>query len=83
MMMLKKKDGDDYDCKKEMVMIVKKKDGDDDGCKEEKMMLLKNNGDDDDCNEEKMPEEPIRDLQRALTQPRNIGATATRAFCNL
>ena len=51
--------------------------GGDDDAPEEK------NGDDDDCKEEKMPEEPIRDLQRALTQPRNIGATATRAFCNL
>ena len=59
-------------------------DGDDDDCKEKKMMMLKKkDGDDDDCKEEKMPEEPIRDLQRALTQPRNIGATATRAFCNL
>ena len=59
--------------------------GDDVDCKGEKMMVLlkKKNGDDDDCKEEKMPEEPIRDLQRALTQPRNIGATATRAFCNL
>ena len=47
------------------------------------IMLKKKDGDDDDCKEEKMPEEPIRDLQRALTQPRNIGATATRAFCNL
>ena len=51
--------------------------GGDDDAPEEK------NGDDDDYKEEKMPEEPIRDLQRALTQPRNIGATATRAFCNL
>ena len=47
------------------------------------ILLKKKDGDDDDCKEEKMPEEPIRDLQRALTQPRNIGATATRAFCNL
>ena len=66
------------------MMVLKKKDGDGDDCKEEKMMMLKKkDGDDDDCKEEKMPEEPIRDLQRALTQPRNIGATATRAFCNL
>ena len=45
-------------------------------------MLKKKDGDDDE-KMEKMPEDPIRDLQRALTQPRNIGATATRAFCNL
>ena len=33
------------------------------------------------ARKEKMPGEPIRDLQSVLTHPTNIGAMATRSFC--